>query len=685
MQNKVPQHVLFCVLFFTGIILRAQNVHDSTVLEEHTVTAFLSARPLLQTPSSVSRVDSATLRALNDYSLLPALNTTAGVRMEERSPGSYRLSIRGSLLRSPFGIRNIKIYIDEFPLTDGAGNTYLNLIDPAVVTSADIFKGPDGSVYGANSGGVIRLGIFPDDKAPVYATVGLASFNTFREHVRLQLVKPKNTFIFSEGWMRSDGYRENSAFDRKYFQVANQFNYTPRASLRLLFFYARLKYETPGGLTRAQYESDAAMARPATPVLPGASEQHAGIDNSTFYTGILNTVSLTQNLRIVTSVFGSNSFVQNPFITNYEERTENNLGSRNWIEAGNVLKNVSLLLRTGFEVQKNFSHIRNYGNRYGTKDTLQADGRFEVLNAFAFSHLYVNIRQKLYADFSASYNIHSYQYANLIQDNGGKKTSVPQLMPRATVSWMVFKWMAWRAIISKGYSPPTLAEVYASGNILNAGLEPEQGINYESGFRFVSVNKHITADACAFYYQLNNAIVRRQDEGGNEYFLNAGGTRQRGIELSFQCTAVNNPNGFVRYLNLKGAYTYSNFIFSNYILNDQDLSTNSLTGVPENTFAISTTVFFPYGIHLYAQNNYTSTLPLNDANTVYAKEYNLLQLKLGWKYHYGKKHETEFFTGCDNLLNEKYSLGNDLNATGGRYFNAAPLRNFFVGARLWIK
>ena len=33
-----------------------------------------------------------------------------GVRMEERTPGSYRLSIRGSLLRSPFGIRNVKVY-----------------------------------------------------------------------------------------------------------------------------------------------------------------------------------------------------------------------------------------------------------------------------------------------------------------------------------------------------------------------------------------------------------------------------------------------------------------------------------------------------------------------------------------------------------------------------------------------
>ena len=40
------------------------------------------------------------------------------------------------------------------------------------------------------------------------------------------------------------------------------------------------------------------------------------------------------------------------------------------------------------------------------------------------------------------------------------------------------------------------------------------------------------------------------------------------------------------------------------------------------------------------------------------------------------------YFGVDNALNEKYSLGNDLNAAGGRYFNAAPKRNFFAGVRI---
>ena len=37
------------------------------------------------------------------------------------------------------------------------------------------------------------------------------------------------------------------------------------------------------------------------------------------------------------------------------------------------------------------------------------------------------------------------------------------------------------------------------------------------------------------------------------------------------------------------------------------------------------------------------------------------------------------FTGVDNAFNAKYSLGNDINAAGGRYYNAAATANYFVG------
>jgi iron complex outermembrane receptor protein len=79
------------------------------------------------------------------------------------------------------------------------------------------------------------------------------------------------------------------------------------------------------------------------------------------------------------------------------------------------------------------------------------------------------------------------------------------------------------------------------------------------------------------------------------------------------------------------------------------------------------------------QHNYTATIPLNDANSVYAKRYNLVQAKVGYTGLKLNKSSFEIYSGVDNLFNVKYSLGNDLNAAGGRYFNPAAGRNFYAG------
>ena len=118
------------LIFSCTLRLSAQQKNDSLKtdslhkLNEVTVRGYLSDQPILNVPASVNVLGGEQLAVQPDISLVSALNTVPGVRMEERSPGSYRLSIRGSLLRSPFGIRDVKIYYDEIPLTDAGGNTY---------------------------------------------------------------------------------------------------------------------------------------------------------------------------------------------------------------------------------------------------------------------------------------------------------------------------------------------------------------------------------------------------------------------------------------------------------------------------------------------------------------------------------------------------------------------------------
>jgi iron complex outermembrane receptor protein len=127
------------------------------------------------------------------------------------------------------------------------------------------------------------------------------------------------------------------------------------------------------------------------------------------------------------------------------------------------------------------------------------------------------------------------------------------------------------------------------------------------------------------------------------------------------------------------AYTYYDFYFSDYKVNTFDYSGNELTGIPRHTIQGSVRISFPLHIYLFGSYNYTDKISLTDDNSVYSSPYDLVQIKTGWKHSFKNKNSLEIFVGVDNLFDESYSLGNDLNASGGRYYNPAPGRNFYGG------
>src|SRR5665213_2337526 len=182
-------YALIIFVFIAAIGANAQSTlhpaksDTSKQLQPVTVRGYLSEQPVLGVPASVSVINRQQLQLQPDNSFIPVLNSVPGIRAEERSPGSYRLSIRGSLLRSPFGIRDVKVYYDEIPLTDAGGNTYLNAIDFNSIHNMEILKGPDGSLFGANTGGVVLLSPVPhSDDNSVSAGLNGGSYGLVHEN-----------------------------------------------------------------------------------------------------------------------------------------------------------------------------------------------------------------------------------------------------------------------------------------------------------------------------------------------------------------------------------------------------------------------------------------------------------------------------------------------------------------------
>ncbi len=680
--------ILIFFLLFNGALF-AQKKTDSLKkdttrkLNQVTVRGYLSEQKVLAVPASVSVLTPAQLKLQPDNSLVSAMNTIPGVRMEERSPGSYRLSIRGSLLRSPFGIRDVKIYFDEIPLTDAGGNTYLNAIDVNSVQGIEVLKGPDGSLFGANSGGVVLISPVNRyaDSSFVSAAVDGGSYSLLHESFAFQDHNANNQLNINQAYETYGGYRQNSSMYRNYFQVVDRWKISPKDNLKILAFYSDLFYKTPGGLTLSQMETDPRSARLPTKTVPGAIEQKIAIGTKMLMGGLVNEAHITDNIRNVLAIYGSYVDFYNPFITNYEQRYEGTFGMRTYFElTGQQHPNYSWKANVGLEWQQTNSDINNYGNNLGTRDTAQTLDKINTNQHFFFARYSADFFKRLHVEAAMSLNFYDYKFRNVYPNDEPDFTNRPftaQLMPRLALSYQIINNFAWRASVSRGYSTPTTAEIRPTDNVINANLQAEYGWNYETGFRLRNDDESMFLDASVFLYKLQNAIILHINPDETETYLNSGGTNQPGFELYFTDWLIRqNDDSFIRGLQFNESITLDKFTFSG--------THNQLTGVPQQVLISSLQVRFPQSLYFFIQHNYTSRLPLNDGNTVFAPHYNLLEAKIGWQHLFSHKTKFEIYGGVDNILNENYSLGDDLNAVGNRYYNPAPLRNYYVGIKVTI-
>ncbi len=652
---------------------------DTVSINEVKVISYLGKQTLLRTPAAAAVIDSAQLQMQSVNSLLPVFNSIPGIRMEERSPGSYRLSLRGSLLRSPFGVRNVKVYLNEYPLTDAGGNTYINVLAMNAIQKIEVLKGPDGSLFGANSGGVVNMhSIEGTDKLTGELAGG--SYGLFKENIAFAKKMNKHNPSFAQSYQQAIGYRENSKMRRVYLQAGDEWNYNKRNSLSALLFYSDLYYQTPGGLTLTQYNADPRQARPATATLPGAVTQRAAVYNKMFFGGLTHNASINKSLQHVFAVFGSKVDFKNPFITNYESRQENTYGARTYFILNNpVEKKLRLEYAMGAEWQQTRSDINNYANNAGTKGALMAAGKIVSDQHFFFSRIKTDIAHKFIAEAGISLNYYSYHFRDSTKL---KKHFDPQWMPRLALSYALSHKFILRTSVSRGYSPPTTAEIRPSDNNIYTNLQAETGVNVEFGARYFEAANRFWLDLAVYNYKLHNAIVRQQNTSGTEYFVNAGGTNQTGVELqAFYMIISPGKKMLISKLQVNNSISFNDFTFRDYIIAGANYSNNKITGVPDHNFVSSVLMEIKNAAYLFIQHNYTSELPLNDANTVEASHYNLVQLKLGYPFSLRSHYSMEIYAGVDNLFDQRYSLGNDLNAAGNRFYNAAPRRNYFAGIR----
>jgi iron complex outermembrane receptor protein len=701
------RYLLAALLSWPALRLAAQQAPTAPIdtttahaLPTATVVGYGQRLPLRRTAAGVGVIDAAIIQRFNESSLASAVNTLPGVRLEERATASYRISVRGSTLRSPFGVRNVKLYYFDIPFTEANGTTPLNLLDPAQLGRIEVLKGPAGSVYGAGTGGVVRLEnrrpLPGQSRAQVGYSVGSYGLRRFTATAE---ASGKGTDYWRAQYAHQQltGYRQQSALRREVFALDGQLSPSAKQTLALHALYTDINYQLPGGLTRAQWEQDPRQARPGTAAAPGTVAQKAYYASQTGLLGATHEYRFSDKWSTMTTLYGRASRIQTPYLVDWQRDARLEGGGRAAVNYRGLLAGRVLRVQGGGEFQAAFVDSRSYQNVGGAPTTLRYDDEITTRTGFAFAQADYELPAGLLLTAGASYNRLRYQIARVSSAATSPNGYVvdqdfrPQVLPRVALLKEITPNISAYASVSSGYSPPTEAELRPSDGTISRDLQAERGTSYEVGSRGTLLGNRLAFDVAIFNLELRNTIVSRSDAQGVQLFANSGTTHQRGAEVAAsyqiwqQAEALPNaldagqPTG--NGLRAWASYAYNRFRFGSYeSATGQQYGGNRLTGTAPHTLSAGLDFSERLGFYLSPTLSHQSMLPLNDANTDYAAGYWIFGGRGGWRRTVLGRLQLDLYAGVDNVGDRRYSLGNDLNAFGGRYFQPAPGRNYYGGA-----
>ncbi len=656
---------------------------NTTNLQSVEVEGFLENTDLSEQAGAISTIGLRDLQRFDRSSLVQAVNSVPGIRFEERAGASYRISIRGSSVRSPFGVRNVKVYWNDIPFTEPGGNTFINLLDLNNISGIEIIKGPASSIYGAGTGGVIKLkSTVPGDlNNSIQASAMVGSYGMQKADVIFNQLSEKNSLTVKAAIQKADGYREHNAMDRRILEMDALFFPNSKQTFSVSWLYSNLFYEIPGALNPLQRSENRRQSR------PGSIDRNASVDNQYWLMKLGQELEWSRAWKGKMSVFGSKMDFENPFILDYKQDEQDILGGRMEVSRDVILAEKPASFVVGAEFQKSFFSGKNFGNVMGQADTINFEDDIHSRQSILFGSFKIEPMKDLFVTAGLSSNALNYDINRLVDKVNNNPTQFNKEFetvwsPRLGVSKKLNEDLSVHFSVSQGFSPPTTTEVRTNEGSINRDIQPEKGINYEWNVRGNLLDSRLSFDMAIFRFDLKESISSYTNGDGVVLFRNAGKNIQQGLEWQLLGEWIKDEKQSLQNLSTSLSYTFHAFEYKNYVNDGDDFSGNALPGTAKNVVNLQVNASFIYNLDVNLSYHYSDAIPLNDANTVYSRPYNLWNMNYSYLIPKKKKAQWEVFGGVNNIFDVDYSLGNDLNAFGNRYFQPAPSRNYFIGARL---
>lgn len=656
-------------------------------LSEVVLRSTMIPQELLETPAAVSVLSASDLERFDETNIMQNFSTVAGVNVHQGALNTNKMSIRGVGARSQYSTNRVKAYFRDIPLSSAEGETTLDDIDPAIVGSAEVMKGPVSSIYGAGLGGVITL--YPAEADPgttVGAKTTFGSFGLTRINLKVGHATETTNLVATYNNLQSDGWRENSNYDRNSFSIYGQVKGGENNLLSVFGQLLRLKAFIPSSVNWETLENDPSSAA----FTWTAAQGYESYDKGLF--GVSYSQQFSSSFENVTSVHFNfrDAYEPRPFNILKEEQVAT--GTRTKFSLKNPFLGLESQLSFGAEIYREWYDTATFENLYeefpgqgsilgNSLSNNEQDRNYYNL----FAQYNVEFSAKLQIEAGLNLNSTSYELTDLFAedetDQSGDYRFTTILSPRLGLVYSLTPGKNLYASVSHGFSTPTVAETLTPEGLINTSLKPETGVNYEVGFKGNILNNRLYAEVAAFSIQVENLLLAER-VGEDQYIgRNAGKTDHNGLEFllnyNLPITSGLRARSFIN-------AAFNSFKFVEFVDEGEDFSGNSLPAVPQQSVNAGLDFITTSGISLRATYQHEGEMTLNDANSQYREGYNLFHLKASWAPELFRNWNTEMFAGVNNVFDENYAASVIPNAVGfggnaPRYFYPGNPRNYYAG------
>lgn len=684
---------LLLTFLFCATMAQAQNpaANDSiTQLDEVILLDALKKKNATGiVPSEV--ISAKTFQNYSPVSMVNGMNQIPGVYVFSGALNTNRITIRGIGARTLFGTDKLRMYYEDIPVTDGSGFSTIEAFDLENISQIEVIKGPKGTSYGANLGGAIILNpkeaLGRSTNFSNNFTIG--SFGLIKNNLSFNHFDGKLRLGLQYGHLETDGYRQNSNFERDGFLLNTSYQINAKNKIALLVNHIDFTAQIPSSLGATAFAEDPQQATFVWRVSQGFETNNytlVGLNYShQFNEKFTNSISIFYNyldkneaahfaiFDEITKGFG--------FRTNFS-------GNFNFL-GGNADYSFGMELFKDEYDWDEFENLWRDNNENGSLKGEQVTRNKEFRSQWnAFGTLLLPVSEQFFVQFGLNFNKTEYDYRDLFNIGMGNKNAERDfkaiVLPSLNLNYRPSENYEIYANFSRGFSNPGLEQTLNPDRVINPDIAQETGTNYELGASLYLDERRFQTRIVIYQMNIKNLLVAERISEDRTVWDNAGKTRHRGLEvgLSYNWNISKNfqISPFVN-------YTLTNHSFTEFIDEGDDFSGNPLTGVPKQRRTAGIQARFFDNFYLNTTHQHVSEIPLNNAADLNSDPFTVFNTRLGYQKKISEHFTLGFDFGINNLFDKVYAQSVLINTQGfggsePRYFYPGDERNYYGSVRL---